>query len=70
MYAIAALLDGYINGYQWTTSLFFGQIASEPDEKSAFEDALGYSMIYSTMATVSHFIAIVCGDLHGSGSNR
>jgi len=47
----AALLDSYINGYQRTTTLFFGRIVSNPDDLPAFEEPLGYNMTYNAMAT-------------------
>jgi len=47
----AALLDSYINGYQRTTTLFFGRIVSNPDDLPAFQDPLGYNMTYNAMAT-------------------
>jgi len=45
----AALLDSYINGYQRTTTLFFGRIVSNPDDLPAFEEPLGYNMTYNAM---------------------
>eukprot|EP00931_Biecheleriopsis_adriatica_P037245 TRINITY_DN21374_c0_g1_i3.p1 TRINITY_DN21374_c0_g1~~TRINITY_DN21374_c0_g1_i3.p1 ORF type:complete len:382 (-),score=80.94 TRINITY_DN21374_c0_g1_i3:69-1214(-) len=47
----AALLDSYINGYQRTTTLFFGRIVSNPDDLPAFQEPLGYNMTYNAMAT-------------------
>eukprot|EP00440_Ansanella_granifera_P000101 gb/GFBE01000111.1/.p1 GENE.gb/GFBE01000111.1/~~gb/GFBE01000111.1/.p1 ORF type:complete len:389 (+),score=109.25 gb/GFBE01000111.1/:1-1167(+) len=47
----AALLDSYINGYQRTTTLFFGRIVSNPDDTPAFQEPLGYNMTYNAMAT-------------------
>lgn len=47
----AALLDSYINGYQRTTTLFFGRIVSNPDDLPAFEEPLGYNMTYNAMAS-------------------
>lgn len=47
----AALLDSYIEGYQRTTSLFFGRIVSNPDDEPAFQESLGYNMTYNAMAT-------------------
>merc|ERR1719313_2519261 len=47
----AALLDSYIDGYQRTTTLFFGRIVSNPDDLPAFEEPLGYNMTYNGMAT-------------------
>jgi hypothetical protein len=46
----AALLDSYIEGYQRTTTLFFGRIVSNPDDLPAFEEPLGYNMTYNAMA--------------------
>lgn len=47
----AALLDSYIDGYQRTTTLFFGRIVSNPDDLPAFAVPLGYNMTYNGMAT-------------------
>lgn len=47
----AALLDSYIDGYQRTTTLFFGRIVSNPDDEPAFKEPLGYNMTYNGMAT-------------------
>jgi len=47
----AALLDSYINGFQRTTTLFFGRIVSNPDDMPAFRDPLGYNMTYNAMAS-------------------
>lgn len=47
----AALLDSYIDGYQRTTTLFFGRIVSNPDDLPAFAEPLGYNMTYNGMAT-------------------
>lgn len=47
----AALLDSYIDGYQRTTTLFFGRIVSNPDDLPAFAEPLGYNMTYNAMAT-------------------
>lgn len=47
----AALLDSYIDGYQRTTTLFFGRIVSNPDDLPAFQEPLGYNMTYNAMTT-------------------
>jgi hypothetical protein len=47
----AALLDSYIDGYQRTTTLFFGRIVSNPDDEPAFKEPLGFNMTYNGMAT-------------------
>jgi len=47
----AALLDSYIDGFQRTTTLFFGRIVSNPDDVPAFQEPLGYNMTYNAMAT-------------------
>lgn len=47
----AALLDSYIEGFQRTTTLFFGRIVSNPDDLPAFAEPLGYSMTYNAMPT-------------------
>jgi len=47
----AALLDSYIDGFQRTTTLFFGRIVSNPDDVPAFLEPLGYNMTYNAMVT-------------------
>jgi len=47
----AALLDSYMNGFQRTTTLFFGRIVSNPDDVPAFLEPLGYNMTYNAMVT-------------------
>jgi len=47
----AALLDSYIDGFQRTTTLFFGRIVSNPDDVPAFVEPLGYNMTYNAMVT-------------------
>merc|ERR1719156_475787 len=42
-----ALLDAYIPGHERTTTLFFGNIVSNPNAKSHFPAFKGYNLTYS-----------------------
>jgi len=42
-----ALLDAFIPGNERTTTLFFGNIVTNPDDAPMFADSYGYNMTYS-----------------------